>query len=185
MWFPGRYRNRYAQLVERRDWSAAAALARRYTKAFPDDLAGWWDLGEAAQRGNDLVTAEEAFRKVIDADADPTPLTEFKLADVLKREDRIAEAEQLLGALIEQVDSFSHFLGHVGLASIAAEQRRWGDARKHIDLAEGQMPEAVRGGQGDLPRSQSTFPEKRDGRNVYSAKGARMTTPGFFSRSPS
>jgi tetratricopeptide (TPR) repeat protein len=114
MWFPGRYRRRYTQLVDRRDWSAAAALARRYTQAFPDELAGWWDLGDAAQRSNDLATAEDAFRRVVDAHADPTPLTTYKLADVLKREGRIVDAQQLLGALIEKDDEYSQFLGHAG-----------------------------------------------------------------------
>jgi tetratricopeptide (TPR) repeat protein len=134
VFLPGRYRRRLQELYNRGDYEAAAALAHRYTKSFPNDPMGWFDLGTASTLTRDYATAEAALRRALEIK--PHPAVTRKLANVLAHTGRAEQAEELLRPLSASLDNAERFSAEMGLAEAAVEEGRWADATQHAHAAQ-------------------------------------------------
>ncbi|MGC3958953.1 MAG: tetratricopeptide repeat protein [Verrucomicrobiota bacterium] len=78
-------------LLEQNNPEAAAVELFAYTARRPNDTAGWAKLGQAQQRGSNLVEAEKSFREALRCDAQSAD-AQNGLGMILAQRNRLREA---------------------------------------------------------------------------------------------
>ena len=170
MWLPDRFKRRFSGRMGRGDSQGAAALARKYAKAFPEDETGW-ALGQAARRAGDLEGAEEAFRQA--RAVAPTPWNEYNLSRVLASEDKTMDARTILESLVTSETTIDQFYGHLGLFSVDTKEHRWDAARAHGRAAEQLIPADRPRWSAELGSIAADIPAENDWAERLLREGAR------------